>query len=534
MLNTINSNRTDLKSQMGFKALNSAQKKVFNQLEHYLGEKGINEADLSLKKLMDTLHATKENIDQKTVLVTYGGGKDSSYMTAFVRYIQLKLLKPIENNKTFNIRTITNRQSHMPDTVMNNVHNVFIKLGMYKDKFVELFVADDDQLTQLTKKLPIIKLPIPKNVIQRDRKDLLMAGNLTNGEGRRLYCDFCNGYMQKGEAHAITHGNGVDLIITGDSLKEIVHYKKWINNLVEFVTGKENTQRKKGFMDYMDDINTVSKKYNEEIHGENGLNRYEMPKLAKGQKIPILYTIYGDTKYDLNSHRKLLDEFLGFKFNSDDLSFSFTESDCSAPALMAVLRGIRVEKLHNRSYEEGVKEYIDQLALPVMKSKEFPQDLIKAQTELYNSPKKINNMKQKVLNFYKERLGVTEENLTCMIYSPFAEHAKNLNLYIQKEQPELIPYNERIKQILSDSKLELNDIDNSIIKTLEQNSGITLNDMRYLYQKSLFQNKTGDSLEAIKTNNPKITDLITKFNADDPHKRNIQLPDGSYEEISGR
>ena len=181
MLNTINSNRTDLKSQMGFKALNSAQKKVFNQLEHYLGEKGINEADLSLKKLMDTLHATKENIDQKTVLVTYGGGKDSSYMTAFVRYIQLKLLKPIENNKTFNIRTITNRQSHMPDTVMNNVHNVFIKLGMYKDKFVELFVADDDQLTQLTKKLPIIKLPIPKNVIQRDRKDLLMAGNLTNG-----------------------------------------------------------------------------------------------------------------------------------------------------------------------------------------------------------------------------------------------------------------------------------------------------------------------------------------------------------------
>ena len=236
-------------SILNFKALNSVQKPIFVKLEEYLGPQGIAEADRTLARLGKSLD---DSFKDKTVLVAYGGGKDSSYMTAFIRYLQLKILKPENINDTFTMRVVTNRQSNMPNTVMENIDRVFQALGIYKDKNVESLVVDGDNVTRLSSELPLTKFPIPKEVIKRDRKDMLMAGHITQAEGRRVYCDACNAYMQKGEAHAITAGKGVNLIITGDSLKELVHYKNWIDRLYEFVTKTPQSAKptaKEGFMD---------------------------------------------------------------------------------------------------------------------------------------------------------------------------------------------------------------------------------------------------------------------------------------------
>jgi hypothetical protein len=70
---------------------------------------------------------------------------------------------------------------------------------------------------------------------------------------------------------------------------------------------------------------------------------------------------------------EMLTGFLGFRF--DDLAFSFTESDCGNPALMAHLRGLKAERLFRRSYDEGMAEYIA-FALDLMRRKDFPPQLV--------------------------------------------------------------------------------------------------------------------------------------------------------------
>ena len=70
---------------------------------------------------------------------------------------------------------------------------------------------------------------------------------------------------------------------------------------------------------------------------------------------PLFFNIYQDTAYEAGAHWALLTEFMHFRF--DELMFSFSESDCGNPTLMAHIRGLRAETLLQRSYAEGIREY---------------------------------------------------------------------------------------------------------------------------------------------------------------------------------
>ncbi|RML58168.1 hypothetical protein APX70_03529, partial [Pseudomonas syringae pv. maculicola] len=70
-----------------------------------------------------------------------------------------------------------------------------------------------------------------------------------------------------------------------------------------------------------------------------------------------------------DEHWNLLTEFLDFRF--DDLAFSFSESDCANPVLMAHMRGLTAEYLQGRSYADGIAEYLE-LATSLMRRKQMP------------------------------------------------------------------------------------------------------------------------------------------------------------------
>jgi hypothetical protein len=513
-------NRNNKKENISFQALNAAQKPVFKNLETYLGPKGIAEADKSLTRLKAALDG---DVKGKTVLVAYGGGKDSSYMTAFVRYMQLKILQPEKTMDTFKMRIVTNRQSHMPFTVMSNIDNTFKALGIYKDKNVEAFVVDGDKTTKASKNMPISRMLIPQKIIERDRRDMLMAGHLTQAEPRRVFCDACNAYMQKGEAHAITKGNGVDLIMTGDSLKELAHYKKWIDRLYGFVTGqpqKPAVTKTQNFMDYMGKIETIGGNYFAKVHGNDGKDRFKMPQSTVEQKTPKLFSIYSETPYDAGSHRKMLDEFLGFKFDTESLTFSFTESDCSMPALMGHLRGLKAEKVHGRTYQDGIKDYAEKIAIPIMEEKHFPADLVTKQKELYSSPEKMSNMRARVAQHYKTAMNLSDENLTCMVYSPFVSQCMNLQGYLEKEKPELLPHYNKINAVIAGKKPD--NVSKNCIKKLEEASGLSLKEMKHIYKQE--------------ANNHNV---ISELHSGDPHKKEVVVKHSSkglpvWSVISGR
>ena len=119
-----------------------------------------------------------EDISQKTVLLAYGGGKDSSFAVGFVRLMQLIILH--ENKRTFRLRVATNRHSGVLKPVLNNIDRVYKKLKMYNDPLVELLLIDGANVSLFDS-----NTPIPDQIINRNRKDILMTGHLCHGEARQ-------------------------------------------------------------------------------------------------------------------------------------------------------------------------------------------------------------------------------------------------------------------------------------------------------------------------------------------------------------
>ncbi len=88
-------------------------------------------------------------------MVAYGGGKDSSYMLAYVRLLQLLILQNLQD--TFQMRVTTNRHSGMPYAVMENIDRVYVALGMYEDPCIELLLVDGHEISNFEKEKPVPK-----------------------------------------------------------------------------------------------------------------------------------------------------------------------------------------------------------------------------------------------------------------------------------------------------------------------------------------------------------------------------------------
>ena len=150
------------------------------------------------------------------------------------------------------------------------------------------------------------------------------------------------------------------------------------------------------------------------------------------------FSIYDDTRYSASGHWHLLNDYLGFVF--DDLAFSFTESDCGTPTVMAHLRGLKCERLYRRTYQEGLGEYVD---------------------------------------FALDAFGLTEQQLICMIYSPFPGRGERLDGYLEAEQPELFPRAGEIHALLAAPDTEDG---GDLAARLETCSGLGLDRLRILYR----------------------------------------------------
>lgn len=142
-------------------------------IERYLSPSIIFSAKKCAKRLMSTLNDGKGN-RQKIVLLAYGGGKDSSYMVAYVRYIQGLILA--EQGDAFRLRISTNRHAGMNDSVMENIDRVYRALHIHGDELVECLITDGLLIRPFDR-----YLSMPDAVRWQNRTDALMNGHrLTN------------------------------------------------------------------------------------------------------------------------------------------------------------------------------------------------------------------------------------------------------------------------------------------------------------------------------------------------------------------
>jgi hypothetical protein len=476
---------------------------------------------ISLEKcasaLMEEL-ATKEKLGNKCVLVAYSGGKDSSYMVAYVRLVQLLLFK--KTGDTFRMRVCTYRHPGVPQAAMENIHRVYSALRLYNDPYVEMLLFDEEEVSSFDK-----DKPAPIFARDRNKRDVLMVGHLTHGEGRPIFCNACNiSYVRSLVSAAGFNHSNADIFITGDSTREMRDYCKWVRRLAkQIINDPVNIDTKfRGFRGYQA-VLEISQYYFKEIYGD----RYEQ-RIGQEANLydetncePQFFSIYEYTNYASGDHWSFLTEYLGFEF--DDLAFSFTESDCANPALMAHIRGLKAEHVHQRNYEDGILDYL-QLAIKRMKAKELPDHLILKAITRYLSDPGMQAMRNKIQQFTEKAYALSEKQLVCMVFSPFCDQGSRLELFLEREHHDLCQHVSEIHHLLSGR--EITSAQHIYVEELSEISGLEFADLCVLYQSQSSLTNNGET-------------IIKKILRDDPNKLVIETRHSAHgpivkELISGR
>jgi len=399
-----------------------------------------------------------EALTDNLVLVAYGGGKDSSYTLAFVRAMQLILYRV--HGSTFRLRVATNRHAGMPYAVLANVDREYRALRLYDDPDCELLLIDGNDVAPFH-----VDTPQPEAVVRRNRLDILMTGHRTMADGRPTFCNACNLSVMNSFGLAAAYGDGADLIITGDSMQEQRQYTFWIGRLSRRLAPAPTASPAapasstapaspaapasptNGVGRFLSHVDRIGQAYFADIHGPGAVE--ELAERRVASEVPErlrFFSIYSDTQYAAGDHMEFLTGFLGFEF--DDLAFSFTESDCGNPALMAHLRGLKCERLYQRTYAEGMGEYV-RFALELMRRKDIPAPLIEQMRQRYEGDGAIERMRAAAAQYAEVTFGLTEEQLVCLVYSPFTSKGAGLADFLDREHPGLVDRFDDIHALLA-------------------------------------------------------------------------------------
>lgn len=456
----------------------------------------------------------QDELERNLVLVAYGGGKDSSYTLAFVRTMQLLLLQA--HGSTFRLRVATNRHAGMPRAVMENIDRGYRALGLPADPDCELILIDGDEVSIFD-----VDTPQREAVVNRNRLDILMTGHRTFADGRPTFCNACNLSVVNAFGVAASYGDGADVMITGDSQQEQRQYTLWVGRLARRLN-PDRAPTGTGLGRLLSTVDGIAQGYFADIHGAEAVDAIAERRVSHDVPDRLrFFSIYDDTEYASGDHMELLTGFLGFQF--DDIAFSFTESDCGNPALMVHLRGLKCERVYRRSYAEGMQEYVD-FALGLMRSKDFPPQLIELMRARYAGPDAAVQMRRAAEEYARETFGLTEEQLVCMVYSPFAAEGAGLSQFLSQEHPELAEEVGSIRVLLAG---EPSDDEQRLSGELYRISALTLEQLRVLYRSSLRGSggSTADAIDAVLVGDPHKALITTRFSK--------QGPD-ALEQISGR
>ncbi|MET9381960.1 PqqD family protein [Streptomyces sp. NPDC002928] len=455
----------------------------------------------------------KDELRENTVMVAYGGGKDSAYALAFVRAVHLALAE--RHGQTFRMRVTTMRHGGMPYQVMQNIDRSYAALGLYDDPDVELILVERDTVVPFDR-----DRAMPHKLIDFNRVDMLMGGHRSYGDGRATFCNACNLNVADSFGVAARHDGGVDLIITGDSPQEQRDYALWIRRLARGA-GQKPADARKGFKGTLETLNGLAQAYFEDVHGSQNVERVQERGVTS--EIPALefFSIYDYTSYASGAHWRLLTDFLNFVF--DEIAFNFTESDCANPALMAHLRGLRTEHAYGRTYGEGIAQYVD-FAIELMRKKHFPDHLVEEMERRYRTGEGVEAMRAAATEYGEVAFGINTEQMVCVVYSPFAGRAANLHEYLAAEHPELLQDEEKIRTLLAGGR------DEGVAARLERISGLSVTDLQALYNGPLWSPSAELGTQA---------GVLPLVMDSDPHKKIIRVkrnPEGEevLDRVAGR
>jgi len=489
--------------------------------EHFKQKReGLSKIDEVSREIINALGGENE-FKKQTVLAAYGGGKDSTFMVGFIWFIQEYIKSKL--NDTFNLRIVVNGQGGMLDSVYENIDRVFKTIGAYNNPKVQLLLVGGSTVVPFSKDSPLIQ-----KVRAADGKRILLAGHLAHGDGRSTFCDLCNVDMMKAFDYGI-NGNiqklpPASLIVTGDSNEELNAYAQWPKDVALRLGLSQNDIEVMAFKKLMEKVGNYRL---EQVRGNTDLNRFKSVSIDN----PRFFSPYRFVPYQMSEHKDILEK-IGFRFDPDNWAVSFTESDCFHPAVMAHFFGLMMETFSKQwlgkqiSYPEAVTQYVNRHIIPLMRRKHIPENIIDLNKKRYATPKAIEQSRIKVETLLKVNYGYSSEQIKCLVWSPFANQGQYLEAFINKEHPHLKPQLAEIDYLLNENNPRHNEL--PLAQTLEAISGLTLAELRHLYQQPLADPLVADTPAGVYRLLEDSTNPVFQFRVKDPHKRILTFKTGFW------
>jgi len=494
-------------------AMNYVYQQVLQRLLSYFNRAERTALQLLIQRLIVAAGGI-ENIGTYKVMVAFSGGKDSAYTVALMRAAQLSIAGRAP--ATFNLRVANMRHAGMTSAVMANIHRCYSALFLHDDPRVELLVVDHQYVQMFEPDLPFSSAGREQN-----RSDMLLGGHLTAGDARTTFCNSCYLGMAEFLGRAACWGDGVDAVLSGDSLKEQKQYATWIMRLARHEGQAVENWHTLGFMTALNTIDSVGRAYYRELYGEDTQPAgFMLRPLGYPNKpvAPAFLTVADLIGFRLEEHWALLTDFLGFRF--DDLAFSFSESDCANPLLMAHMRGLKAQFVHRRAYADGIFEYLE-LAAEMMRRKRMPRRLIDQALAAYDHPDKLEERRALAAGYAQEAFGLSEAQLVCLLFAPFVDAGARLEAFLRVCHPGMLVALADLHRALSGHSAP-----EQVVQWLVDVSGLSLKGLQNLYEKRRVDFSDDSS-------------FIARVRASDPDKGHVMTVDlhtgeAVSELISGR
>jgi len=452
-----------------------------------------------------------ERIGSYKVMIAHGGGKDSAYTVAFMRAAQLSIAG--RSPATFNLRIATLRHAGITSAVMGNIHRGYSALFLYDDPRVEVLMVDQQQVRPFR-----YDLPFSAAGREHNRSDMLLTGHMTAGDARSTFCNSCYLGMADFFGRAACWGTGIDALVSGDSRKEQKQYAAWVMRLAQSLKLPVSDWRSQNFNGVLKTLNSVGQVYYRELYEEGFEPGGRTLPYPNKSIVPAFITIFDLVSCRADDHWPLLTEFLGFQF--EDLAFSFSESDCANPTLMAHMRGLQAHYVRGRSYREGIIEYLA-LARAMMRKKQMPERLIEQAMAAYDSHEKVETRRALSSSYAQEAFGLSDVQLVCLLFAPFVDSGRGLETFLRRCHPGMLVALPDLHKALTGLQ-----VPEQVMQWLIDISGLNKTELQNLYRKK-------------RVNFDDHTSLIARVRASDPDKRRITTVDPvtdtpMTEMISGR
>ncbi|MBZ9783015.1 hypothetical protein K9857_15905 [Pseudomonas sp. REP124] len=369
-----------------------------------------------------------ERIGEFKVLAVQNGSRDNCYALALLRAAQLTIASRAPS--TFRLRVASLRLNSSHPAALDNVHRSYNALFLYDDPRVEVLMVDNREVLAFDHAAPISPAGRATN-----RTNLLMLGHRRAWDGLFDLWDDC--YLASGEFHAqISRWNhGVDALISCDSPRQQKQYHEGVRRAAIKAGLHFSSQHKPdstGFFPLLDELGNQGY---QRFYSEEGQLPWRPVDQFETCRRATVIDIHDMLVSNREERWPLLTEFLGFK--PDELSAHLSDNEHVGLAVSAHLRGLQACFVEDSTYEDGVAEFL-QRALVMIRRKHLPERLCEQAVEAFGNPLTLAELRARAAAEAQRSLGLSEAQMVCLVYAPFANKASQLERFLRQCHPGML------------------------------------------------------------------------------------------------